>query len=222
MIIQQNASLTASGDTQERLLETAIDIFGKHGFDGATTRMIANAANVNIAAIQYYYRSKEGLYQAVINAVVELIQAQLAPMSTEIAKLDISNAKSKEQARLLFEKLLQKVIAFIIASPDARRVSRIILREQMFPSTAYDTIFKGFMSSILDALQAVIVIISGNPSKRTAKIRAMAIMGQVLAFRVARETVARALDMEGYSSGETEEIQQVIVEHSRAILDALS
>jgi AcrR family transcriptional regulator len=37
--------------TQERLLETAVDIFGRHGFEAATTRLIAREAGVDVAAI---------------------------------------------------------------------------------------------------------------------------------------------------------------------------
>ncbi len=49
---------------QERLLEAALDIFGRDGYEAATTRAIAKKAGVNIAAIPYYYNGKEGLYRA--------------------------------------------------------------------------------------------------------------------------------------------------------------
>lgn len=46
---------------RERILASAIDILEREGPDGATTRAIAAAAGVNIAAINYYYRTKDGL-----------------------------------------------------------------------------------------------------------------------------------------------------------------
>ena len=51
---------------KERLLEAATDVFGRYGYEAATTRMIAKEAKVNIAAIPYYFNGKEGLYFAVI------------------------------------------------------------------------------------------------------------------------------------------------------------
>lgn len=47
--------------TEERLLEAAEQIFSKHGFKGATTRMIAKKADVNVALIARYFDGKYGL-----------------------------------------------------------------------------------------------------------------------------------------------------------------
>lgn len=216
-------NISAAGScTQERLLDAAIDVFGKHGYDAATTRMIAREAQVNIAAIPYYFDGKEGLYRAVINHIVELIATQLQETREEIVNQSFSGPDAKEIATNLLEKLLAKIIIFIVGSPQAPRLARIILREQLYPSAAYDIIFSGFMAATLDALATLLIVISGNPSERTAKLRAMTVMGQILAFRVARETVVRALGMEGYSPEETEEIRQIILEHTRCITTVLA
>lgn len=47
--------------TEERLLEAAAYVFSKHGFKGATTRMIAKKADVNVALIARYFDGKYGL-----------------------------------------------------------------------------------------------------------------------------------------------------------------
>lgn len=47
--------------TEERLLEAAEFVFSKHGFKGATTRMIAKKADVNVALIARYFDGKYGL-----------------------------------------------------------------------------------------------------------------------------------------------------------------
>ncbi len=52
--------------TRERIIDVAGDIFGKEGFRAATIRKIARAAHANVAAINYYFRDKEGLYRAVL------------------------------------------------------------------------------------------------------------------------------------------------------------
>jgi hypothetical protein len=49
----------------------------------------------------------------------------------------------------------------------------------------------------------------------------MAILGQIIVFRVARETMVRALDLEGYSPDELEEVRTTILEHTRATLAGL-
>ncbi|QLY26136.1 TetR/AcrR family transcriptional regulator [Bdellovibrio sp. KM01] len=51
--------------SEERLLQAAEDIFAKHGFNGATTRMIADKAKVNESLIGRYFDGKMGLLLAV-------------------------------------------------------------------------------------------------------------------------------------------------------------
>jgi AcrR family transcriptional regulator len=48
----------------DRLLDTAIDQFGRKGLEGASTRAIATAADTAMSSITYHYGGKEGLYLA--------------------------------------------------------------------------------------------------------------------------------------------------------------
>lgn len=51
--------------SRERLLLAGLRLFAQHGFNKTSTREIAEAAQVNIAAISYYFGDKAGLYRAV-------------------------------------------------------------------------------------------------------------------------------------------------------------
>nr|WP_319565395.1 CerR family C-terminal domain-containing protein [uncultured Rhodoferax sp.] len=48
-----------------RLLDAGLTLFADKGFANTSTREIAQAAQVNVAAISYYFGDKEGLYRAV-------------------------------------------------------------------------------------------------------------------------------------------------------------
>jgi AcrR family transcriptional regulator len=48
--------------TRERLLDVAERVFAERGFAGASVREITDAAEANLGAINYYFRSKENLY----------------------------------------------------------------------------------------------------------------------------------------------------------------
>ena len=52
-------------EARERLLQAALRLFAEKGFQRTSTREIAQAAGVNIASISYYFRDKQGLYEAV-------------------------------------------------------------------------------------------------------------------------------------------------------------
>lgn len=210
---------THAPGAKERLLEAAIDVFGRHGFDSASTRMIANAGNVNIAAIPYYFGGKGGLYQAVINHIADHIKNEAGDLFEQIGAMDFSQDDGSRQARKLIQAVLERFINFIAGSEQGQRFSRIILREQMFPSPAYDIIFEGFLKPVLDALSTLIMAASGESDPRQATFKAMTLMGQVIIFRVARETIVRGLDLDGYSPQELEEIRRVVVANALAITE---
>lgn len=58
-------------DTRARLLAAATDLFAQRGYDGASIRDIATAAEVNVAAVNYHFQGKENLYREVLRHVVQ-------------------------------------------------------------------------------------------------------------------------------------------------------
>jgi AcrR family transcriptional regulator len=51
-------------ESRQRLLHAALRCFAEHGFEKTSTRMIADAAQANVAAIRYYFGDKAGIYRA--------------------------------------------------------------------------------------------------------------------------------------------------------------
>lgn len=59
------------------MLSAALAEFAEHGLAGARTERIAARAQVNKQLIHYYYRTKAGLYQAVVTHAAEAVVTQL-------------------------------------------------------------------------------------------------------------------------------------------------
>ncbi len=64
-------------DSREMLLRTAEKLFAEHGFDGVSTRMIHHESGVNMAMISYYFGSKEGLFQALMDGKFPIMRERL-------------------------------------------------------------------------------------------------------------------------------------------------
>ncbi|GGP26403.1 TetR/AcrR family transcriptional regulator [Silvimonas amylolytica] len=58
-------------ETSTRILDAAELLFVEHGFDATSMRLITQAAGVNIAAVNYYFGSKDGLFKAVFERRAE-------------------------------------------------------------------------------------------------------------------------------------------------------
>lgn len=66
--------------TEERLKETARTEFMQKGYAAAKIRDIAKAAGINLAMLNYYFRSKEKLFQIVMAENIDKLFANILPV----------------------------------------------------------------------------------------------------------------------------------------------
>jgi AcrR family transcriptional regulator len=64
------AARSSEPDTRTRLLDTALELFSKHGVEGTSLQMIADAMGVTKAAVYYHFRTKDEITEAVAEPVV--------------------------------------------------------------------------------------------------------------------------------------------------------
>ncbi|MDB4918702.1 TetR/AcrR family transcriptional regulator [Mucilaginibacter sp.] len=64
-------------DKKDHILDVAERIFSEMGFDGASTRLISGEAGVNMAMLNYYFGSKEGLFLSVFERKITTFQGIL-------------------------------------------------------------------------------------------------------------------------------------------------
>lgn len=69
-------TVDAERDTKERILDAAESLFARYGFAATSLRQITAAANVNLAAVNYHFQSKEALFVAVIKRKIGPINAR--------------------------------------------------------------------------------------------------------------------------------------------------
>jgi TetR/AcrR family transcriptional regulator len=106
---------TRSEQARRSILQAAGTIFGKEGFAGARTDSIAAAAGVNKAMLYYYFKSKEGLYEAVMDdhfaefnrQALEVLGADDSPRRVllKYVSLHIDFASSRHQMAPLFQQM---------------------------------------------------------------------------------------------------------------------
>lgn len=75
---QPKPMVTTSTDTPGQILNAAEELFAAQGYSGTSLRSIVRAADVNIAAVNYHFGSKEKLFVAIVQRLAKpLVQAQL-------------------------------------------------------------------------------------------------------------------------------------------------
>lgn len=121
----------ASIATRQRLIEAAGEAFAEKGFHHVTVRQICARAGTNLAAVNYHFGDKSGLYAAVLEFSLELAHLQY-PMQPDKA------VDAPTQLHTFIKHLLSKML-------DDGRPSwhgRLMTREMVEPTDAFDMVVK--------------------------------------------------------------------------------
>lgn len=111
---------TATADVRESILEVAERQFAENGVAGTTVRAVTTEAGVNIAAVNYYFRSKEDLYR-------ELVGRRLGPLNEERARmLAVCLSRKRPAVKEVLRALAEPSIRLCFEHPYfARLLSRL-------------------------------------------------------------------------------------------------
>ncbi len=111
-------------DVKQRILAEAVNIFATKGNELTTIREITETTKVNIAAVNYYFGSKDGLLREVLNKVLDPLN------NARIALLDELDARYADRAPPL-EAILNALLRPLVESarsPDGGRIAVRLLQ----------------------------------------------------------------------------------------------
>ena len=206
-------------DARTRLLEAAAQVFGAFNLEGATTRQIADQAGVNQAAIPYYFGGKEGLYLATVEHFFRQKFPTMRPLVQELNAWLATGANDKAAALALLKKLLTCMLGLILDQDVSSSLGRIIMREQMQPTKAFDIVYEGAIRHVHEGVTRLLAVVLGRkPEERAVVLRAQMLVGHVLIFLSGRETIRRRLGLTGYTKKEIAEIQAALAEQIDLLL----
>jgi TetR/AcrR family transcriptional regulator, regulator of cefoperazone and chloramphenicol sensitivity len=170
-------------DTRRRILETALDLFAAHGYEGASTRQIADGAGVNLPAIQYYFGNKEGLYRAIIEDIAAETDRQMASLAPRVrAALDSPDTPREELAALLCE-MLETFVSLVTSGAQVESRRLIFARAEIEETPGLDVLHENGMRQIFNPCIGLLSRIHGKPATDQEMIvRTLALIGQVVIF----------------------------------------
>lgn len=173
------------------LLQTAVEQFGRLGFEGASTRDIARASGTAMSSITYHFGGKEGLYLAAADHIAESIAAFQIPVLK--AALETGTA-SPEAAREAVLQILDHMAAMMLA-PQSEDWSRFIIREQQAPTEAFERLYRGIMIHVVDAMMTLMRLIRPDLDDTNLRATGILMFGQAMVLRAGRASILRAMDV---------------------------
>lgn len=130
---------------RERLLQAGLRLFAQRGYSQTSTRELAEAAHVNVAAISYYFGDKAGLYRAVFFGPSGSADADVARFSDPALSLP-------EALRGFYQGFLEP----LRQSDDARLCTKLHFREILEPTGLWDEQLAHGIRPLHDALVALL------------------------------------------------------------------
>lgn len=209
-------------DTRRRILDTALALFAAEGFDGASTRGIAERAGVNLPAIQYYFGSKEGLYRATITHIGEQVVRAIAPITARVREYLASGAPARAQVIGLLCELVNAIVAMFLDEtlPDRENRSLFVSRVEVERTEALDPLNEIMWEQLLMPGASLVGCLLGRPAEDEQVIlRTLMILGQAKIF--CSRSVIRGLGWHAIDESRLGSVRTIVDEHTRAICRAL-
>lgn len=200
---------------QERLIETAIDQFGRFGFDGASTRDIARASDTAMSSITYHFGGKEGLYLACADYIAERARERNSAGFELVKDVGgIGRAAAIEACLSILDGFAETML-----HPDSESWARFIVREQQAPTEAFERLYEAMMKPMMEGFD--VLLGHARPDLPPRERRAMTILlfGQGLILRAGRASVCRALGTDTLGDREAKLLRRQLRANSLCILN---
>lgn len=119
--------------------------FADRGFGPTSVREICEAAGVNVAAINYYFRSKEQLYREVFKTLFEDAGAPLMAIPSKVRD-------RASWAAALFEWITTALRLVTEEKPPTRWMVQLTAHERTHPSSVFPVLYESFFEPLRESL----------------------------------------------------------------------
>ena len=138
-------------ETRDRLLSAASRLFAERGFAKVTVRDICRRARANVAAVNYHFHGKTGLYEEVLRSAIQTMRG-----TTEEAQRAGAGCAPAAQLEAFVAIFLQKVV-------EGRNswIHQLMMHELSDPTPAFDLVVEQVLRPRMAYLTAIIASLIG-------------------------------------------------------------
>jgi AcrR family transcriptional regulator len=182
-----------SAETRQKLIDAALALFGAHGFDTTSTRDIAARTGVALPAITYHFGSKEGLYRACAEHVVERYRAR---MQSGVEAIQANMPRDRGTARAALRQVVAMLATILLDTADDDGWMTFMMREMNGAGLAHDLLYRDLWEPGLALVAALMAAIQGRREPTAEdRLEALLLLSSFSAFGPARRV---ALDFGGW------------------------
>lgn len=175
----------STDDTRTRILNAAGPVFAEKGFAEATIRDICQAADVNVASVNYHFGDKEQLYIETVTRAHELKVRQV--------HLPVWSEETPPGEKL--RDFIRTLVTRMLGPQSAPWQSTLMMREVLHPTAACQALVKDHFRPDFNVLLGILrELLPVETADYKVHQIAFSILGQCLHYRVAGDVVALIID----------------------------
>lgn len=173
---------TPDDATRQRLLDAGAVEFGSRGFRAATVRAIVARAGVNLAAVNYHFDGKLGLYTAVLQQCVAAAVQRFPP------DLDVPPDATPEQRLYGF---IRATLLRLLDDQACAWHGPMMAREFADPTPALDAVATSAIQPLAVHLAGILRDLAPKLDETSARLCGLSIIGQCFFHRFGRPMLMR-------------------------------
>lgn len=171
---EENAA--EQGDARNRILFSAMEKFAENGFASTTIRDICESAGVNVASVNYYFRSKEQLYHEVFKILFENVGSPLMAIAAK------AHDEPSWKAALM-EWIVTALKLVTEEKPPTRWMVKLTAHERTNPSSVFPVLYESFFEPLRRSLGMLLRMgLPDTADETEARIWEIAVASQVVVF----------------------------------------
>ncbi len=195
--------------TRSSLLNTAIQLFGEHGYASVSTRMLADKAGVNIAAIKYHFGSKDDLYIGAIDAIVDEVKPRLDTVKELARHAKVLAGDNPEKQALVMTQFIDTVLSAFLTSSLLQSAIPFVIRELFVPGPHFERLYDAVPRRLHELLTDLVAwILKLSADREAVIIRTHAVIGQIIIYHIGRPILVNRLGVAAYSEKHIADIKQ--------------
>jgi TetR/AcrR family transcriptional regulator, regulator of cefoperazone and chloramphenicol sensitivity len=196
-------------DARARLVQCALRLFAQQGFSKTSTRELAEAAQVNVAAISYYFGDKAGLYRTVFFE-------PMGSMLEQLQRLADPSLPCSEALRAFYEALLEP----LRMGDEATLCMKLHLREMLEPTGLWQEEISQEIQPMHAALVALLCRQFGCKTDAAIQRLAVCLTGMGVHLHVGRDVTDQLAPGLNDGPGAVDRWAEDLLRYGMAMIDA--
>ena len=209
-----------SSETRLKLINSGIRLFAENGYKGVSVRELCADAEANVAAIQYHFGGKKGLYQAIFETTLDEDEARFRESMNNINTVIDSASGDRKQLSVALGMYIKSFFARFPFNEHKRWFSILVTRELSFPGQGFDLIYERRAKPSQYVLVRIIAALDGiDENSEQARLQAHVLNGTIMGVLISRNILLRIMEWESFTPHSLTQLSDAI---SKLVFNSLS